>query len=86
MSILISPEGGPLGIVTDSIVKKKCQRRDAIHCHMLIWVEPGTAPPHAVMAEMPRAADTSNVRAAYLGKVVENMLQHNTLPIPLFQG
>ena len=41
---------------------------------MLIWVEPGTAPPHAVMAEMPRSADTSDVRAAYLRKLVENLL------------
>ena len=70
-----SPEGGTLGVVTDSIVKKEYQRRGAIHWHT-IWVEPGTAPPHAVMAEMPRAANTSDVRAAYLRRLVENMLQH----------
>ena len=87
MSILRSPEGGPLGKVTDSIVKKEYQRRGAVHWHMLIWVEPGTAPPHAVMAEMPRAADTSDVRAAYLRKLVENMLQHKTCcPSHCFKG
>ena len=87
MNILRSPEGGPLGLVTDSIVKKEYQRRGAIHWHMLIWVEPGTAPPHAVMAEMPRAADTSDMRAAYLRKLVENMLQHKTCyPSRCFKG
>ena len=78
LNILRSPEGGPLGVVTDSIIKKEYQCRGAVHWHMLIWVEPGTAPPHAVMAEMPRAANTSDVRAAYLRKLVENMLQHKT--------
>ena len=87
MSILRSSEGGPLGVVTDSIVKKEYQRRGAVHWHMLIWVEPGTAPPHAVMAEMPRAADTSDVRAAYLRKLVSNMLQHKTCyPSRCFKG
>ena len=71
MSILRSSEGGPLGVVTDSIVKKEYQRRGAVHWHMLIWVEQGTAPPHAVMAEMPRASDTSDVRAAYLRKLLK---------------
>ena len=75
MTILISPDGGPLGVVT---VKKEYQRSGGVHWHMLIWVEPGTAPPYAVMAEMPRAANTSDVRAAYLRKLVENMLQHKT--------
>ena len=87
MSILRSPEGGPLGRVVDSIIKKEYQRRGAVHWHMLIWVEPGSAPPHAVMAEMPRAADTSEVRAAYLRKLVENMLQHKTCyPSRCFKG
>ena len=87
MNILRSPEGGPLGVVTDSIIKKEYQRRGAVHWHMLIWVEPGTAPSHAVMAEMPRAADTSDVRAAYLRKLVENMLQHKTCyPSRCFKG
>ena len=58
MSILRSPDGGPLGVVQDSVIKKEYQRRGAVHWHMLIWVEPGTAPKHAVIAEMPRAADT----------------------------
>lgn len=87
MNILRSSEGGPLGVVTDCIIKKEYQRRGAIHWHMLIWVEPGTAPSHAVMAEMPCAADTSDVRAAYLRKLVENMLQHKTCyPSRYFKG
>ena len=52
-----------------------------------IWVEPGTAPLHAVMAEMSHAADTSDVRAAYHRKLVENMLQHKTCyPSCCFKG
>ena len=87
MSILRSPKGGPLGVVTDSIIKKEYQHRGAIHWHMLIWIEPGTAPLHAVMAEIPRAADTSDVRDAYLRKLVENMLQHKTCyPSHCFKG
>lgn len=39
------------------------------------------------MAEMPRAADTSDVRAAYLRKLVDNMLQHKTsYPSRCFKG
>ena len=39
------------------------------------------------MAEMPHAADTSDVRAAYLRKLVENMLQHKTCyPSHCFKG
>ena len=54
---------------------------------MLIWVEPGSAPSHAVMAEMPRAVDTSDVRAAYLRKFVDSMLQHKTCyPSRCFKG
>lgn len=86
MSILKSPEGGPLGRVVDSIIKEY-QCRGAVHWHMLTWVEPGSAPPHAVMAEMPRAADTSDVRAGYLRKLVDNMLQHKTCyPSRCFKG
>jgi hypothetical protein len=40
VSILRSPEGGPLG---DSIVKKEYQYRGAVHWHMLFWVDPWTA-------------------------------------------
>lgn len=76
MSILKSPNGGPLGVVKDSVVKKEYQRRGAVHWHMLLWVEPGTAPKHAVMAEMLRAADTNDAVAAYLRKLVDNMLKH----------
>ena len=39
------------------------------------------------MAEMPRAADTSDVRAAYLRKLVKNMLQHKICyPSRWFKG
>ena len=87
MSILKSPEGGPLGIVEDLIMKKEYQRRGAVHWHTLLWVKPNSAPPHAVMAEMPRAADTSNKTAAYLRKLVDNMLQHKTChPSRCFRG
>ena len=72
---------GATGLLTESIIKKEYQHRCEVHWHMLIWVEPETAPPHAVMAEMLRAADTSDVKAAYHRKLVENML-----PIPMFQG
>ena len=51
MSILKSPNGGPLGVVKDSVVKKEYQRRGAVHWHMLLWVEPGSAPKHAVNAK-----------------------------------
>ena len=70
MSILKDPKGGPLGVVTDSI---EYQHRGAVHWLMLLWVEPGTAPKHAVMAEMPRAADTNDITAAYLRKLVDRM-------------
>ena len=53
----------------------------------MIWAEPGTTPPHAVMAEMPCAADTSNARAAYLRKLVANMLHHKAChPSQCFKG
>ena len=87
MSILRDPQGGPLGVVTESVVKKEYQRRGAVHWHMLLWVEPGTSPEHAVMAEMPRAADVDDVRAAYLRKLVERMLQHKSCyPSRCFKG
>ena len=66
MDILKSPKGGPLGIVVDMVVKKEYQKRGAVHWHMVLWVREGTAPNHAIMAEMPRGADTSDERAAYL--------------------
>ena len=62
MSILRSPEGGPLEVVT---IVKEYQHRGASHWHMF-WAEPRTAPLHAGMAEMPRLADISDVKAAYL--------------------
>ena len=45
---------------------------------MLVWVKPGTAPPHAVMAEVPRGPDTSDKVAAYayVRKIVETIRLH----------
>ena len=37
MSILRSPDGGPLRVVQDSVIKEY-QRCGAVHWHMLIWV------------------------------------------------
>ena len=76
MSILKSPKGGPLGIVKDLVVKKKFQKRGAVHWHMLVWVKEGTAPKHAVMAEMPRGPDKGDKIAAHLRKLVGEMLVH----------
>ena len=76
MSILKSPKGGPLGIVKDLVVKKEFQKRGAVHWHMLVWVEEGTAPKHAVMAEMPRGPDKGDKVAAHLRKLVGEMLVH----------
>ena len=67
--------------------EQEYQRRGAVHWHMLLWVEPGTAPKHAVMTEMPRAADVNDVRAAYLRKLVYRMLQHKSCyPSRCFKG
>ena len=76
MDILKAPKGGPLGIVEDMIVKKEYQKRGAVHWHMVLWVKEGSAPKHAVMAEMPRGPDTSDKCAAYLRQVVDSMLVH----------
>ena len=41
---------GPLGTVEDYVWK-----RGAVHWHMLLRVKPGTAPNHAITAELPQA-------------------------------
>ena len=73
---LLKNDDGPLGQVEELVVKKEYQKRGAVHWHMLVWVKPGTAPPHAVMAEVPRGPDTSDKVAAYLRKIVETMMLH----------
>ena len=67
LSILKSPEGGPLGRVVDSIINAEVQ--------FTVTCLSGTAPFHAVMAEMP-----SDARAAYLRKLVDN-IKHVIIPI-----
>ena len=87
MSILKSEQGGPLELVEESIMKKEYQRRGAVHWHILLWIKPGTAPKHAVMAEMPQGSDVSDKRAAYLRKLVSEMLQHKVCyPSRCFKG
>ena len=66
----------PLGVVQDLVVKKEYQKRGAVHWHMLVWVEEGTSPKHAVMAEMPRGPDTTDECATYVRKLVGEMLLH----------
>ena len=73
---LLKSDDGPLGQVEELVIKKEYQKRGAVHWHMLVWVKPGTAPPHAVMAEVPRGSDTSDKVAAYVRKLVETMMLH----------
>ena len=75
MDILRS-ENGPLGTVEDYVWKKEYQKRGAVHWHMLLWVKPGTAPNHAIMAELPRGSDPTDKTCAYLRKLVMQMMQH----------
>ena len=49
----LKSDDGPLGQIQELVVKKEYQKRGAVHWHMLVWVKPGTAPPHAVMAKIP---------------------------------
>ena len=73
---LLKSDDGPLGQIQELVVKKEYQKRGAVHWHMLVWVKPGTAPLHAVMAEVPRGPDTSDKVAAYVRKIVETMMLH----------
>ena len=60
MMDILKSENGPLCTVQDYVWKKEYQKRGAVHWHMLLWVKPGTAPNHAIMAELPRGSDTSD--------------------------
>ena len=73
---LLKNDDGPLGQVQELVVKKEYQKRGAVHWHMLVWVKPGTAPTHPVMAEVLRGPDTSDKVAAYVRKIVETMMLH----------
>ena len=46
---------------------------------MQVWVKEGTAPKHAVMAEMPRGPDIGDECAPYLRQLVGEMLVHKRL-------
>ena len=59
MDVLRS-ENGSLGTVEDYVWKKEYQKRGAVHWYMLVWVKPGTAPDHAIMAELPQGSDTTD--------------------------
>ena len=52
MDVLRS-ENGLLGTVEDYVWKKEYQKRWTVQWHMRVWVKPGTAPDHAIMAELP---------------------------------
>ena len=83
---ILKGENGPFGQVEELLVKEY-QRRGAIHWHILVWVKPATAPPHTVMAEVPRGPDTSDKVAAYLRKLVETMMLHKVCnPNRCFNG
>ena len=53
-------ENGLLNTEEDYVWKKEYQKRRAVHWHILFWVKPGTAPDHALMAELPRGFDTTD--------------------------
>ena len=75
----------PLGKVVDYVWKKEYQKRGAGHWHMLLWIEPGTLPDNAVVAEMPRAKDTKNPTAKYIRKLVKELQKHGTCTSKCFQ-
>ena len=52
---------------------------------MLVWTEPGTIPDHAVVAEMPRPADTTSSTGKCLRKMVRQLVTHNYCTPKCFQ-
>ena len=52
---------------------------------MLLWMEPGTIPDDAVVAEMPRPADTNSVIGKYLRKMVRKLETHEYCTPKCFQ-
>ena len=82
---LRSNKEGPLGRVVDYVWKKEYQKRGAVHWHMLLWIEPGTIPGDAVVAEMPRPADTNSVIGKYLRKMVRKLETHEYCTPKCFQ-
>ena len=82
---LCSNKEGPLGKIVDYAWKKEYQKRGAVHWHMLLWVKAGTIPDDAVVAEMPRPADTSSTTGKYLRKLVRKLKMHNYCTPKCFQ-
>ena len=82
---LCNNKEGPLGKVVDCVWKKEYQKRGAVHWHMLLWIEPGTIPNDAVVAEMPRPADTNSNTAKYLRKIVRKLEMHDFCTPKCFQ-
>ena len=82
---LRSNKGGPLGKVVDYVWKKEYQKRGAVHWHMLLWIEPGTIPDDAVVAEMPRPADTNSAVGKYLRRMVRKLETHDYCTSKCFQ-
>ena len=82
---LRNSKGGPLGKVVDYVWKKEYQKRGAVHWHMLLWIEPGTIPDDAVVAEMPRPADTTSTIGKYLRKMVRQLETHDYCTPKCFQ-
>ena len=82
---LCSSKTGPLGKVVDYVWKKEYQKRGAVHWHMLLWIEPGTITDDAVVAEMPRPADTNSVVGKYLRRMVRKLETHDYRTPKCFQ-
>ena len=40
-------------------------KRGAVHCHMVLWVKPGTALNHAIMTELPQGSDDWQIQWSF---------------------
>ena len=84
-NFLCNSKEAPLGNVVDYVWKKEYQKRGAVHWHMLLWIEPGTIPSDAVVAEMPRPADANSNTVKYLRKMVRKLEMHDFCTPKRFQ-
>ena len=82
---LRNSKDGPLGKVVDYVWKKGYQKRGAVHWHMLLWIEPGTIPDDAVVAEILQPADTTSSIGKYLRKMVRQLETHDYCTPKCFQ-
>ena len=88
---ILASDDGPLGCVEEYVWKKEYQKRGAVHWHMLLWIQPGTIPEGAVMAEVPRPVEVFNETMQnvgfYLRKIVLKMQMHGQCnPSRCFKG